>query len=158
MPEEFIASVVERISPLIPQIASHYGENLGGCAEPQFLMYGPGDHFFAHADVHDDYLLPSSLRRRRISVLIFLSGWCADDALCVDDEHYCGGLLNFHRSSEPRGIWSLASEPGLLVAFQAAVTHEVTPITAGQRFSIVTWLLGPEVPATRSPRGDPVCS
>lgn len=151
MPDEFTAAVMKRIAPLVPEIASHYGEELVGAQEPQFLVYGPGDHFPAHEDLYDDPIFDQTSRRRRVSVLIFLSQWCAAPADCEDDEHFCGGLFNFHRSSTPGDCWSLASEPGLLLAFRSAMTHEVTKITAGQRFSIATWLLGPRLPEPARP-------
>jgi predicted 2-oxoglutarate/Fe(II)-dependent dioxygenase YbiX len=33
----------------------------------------------------------------------------------------------------------LAPAPGTLVAFPSETTHEVTPITHGERLSIVSW-------------------
>jgi predicted 2-oxoglutarate/Fe(II)-dependent dioxygenase YbiX len=30
-------------------------------------------------------------------------------------------------------------EPGTLVAFRSETTHEVTPVTHGQRYTIVSW-------------------
>jgi hypothetical protein len=37
---------------------------------------------------------------------------------------------------------ALAPEPGLLVAFPSHVVHEVTPVTAGDRYTIVDWFTG----------------
>ena len=33
----------------------------------------------------------------------------------------------------------LRGEPGTLVAFRSETTHEVTPVTHGERYSIVSW-------------------
>ena len=36
---------------------------------------------------------------------------------------------------------SLTPEPGTLVCFRAETTHEVLPVTHGERFTIVSWYL-----------------
>jgi predicted 2-oxoglutarate/Fe(II)-dependent dioxygenase YbiX len=33
----------------------------------------------------------------------------------------------------------LAGEQSLLVGFKSDVKHEVTPVTSGERFTLVTW-------------------
>jgi SM-20-related protein len=35
----------------------------------------------------------------------------------------------------------LVGEGGLLVAFESGTTHSVTPITHGERYTVVTWLV-----------------
>jgi SM-20-related protein len=35
----------------------------------------------------------------------------------------------------------LVGEEGLLVAFKSNITHAVTPVTHGERFTVVTWLV-----------------
>ena len=54
---------------------------------------------------------------------------------------YCGGslvfsgrLFDFAREEIPQ-----SAEAGTLVAFRAETTHEVTPVTSGERLSIVSW-------------------
>jgi SM-20-related protein len=37
---------------------------------------------------------------------------------------------------------SLAAAPGTLVAFPSETTHEVLPITDGERLSVVSWYRG----------------
>jgi predicted 2-oxoglutarate/Fe(II)-dependent dioxygenase YbiX len=32
-------------------------------------------------------------------------------------------------------------ERGLLVAFDSGIAHSVTPVTHGERFTVVTWLV-----------------
>jgi SM-20-related protein len=53
---------------------------------------------------------------------------------------YCGGALVLHgpvSGSDP--AVSLAPAPGTLVAFPSETTHEVAPVTHGERLSIVSW-------------------
>jgi SM-20-related protein len=121
------AAVVGLLEQLQPQIESHFGRSLDRFEDPQFLRYGPGDYFVAHQDgntplVHDES------RFRKVSVVIFLS---APDA-------YSGGALVLH--AEPP--LTLTPAPGTLVAFPSETTHEVLPITDGERLSVVSWYRG----------------
>jgi SM-20-related protein len=124
--------VVGLLERLELRIESHFGRPLNGFEEPQFLRYGPGDHFVAHQDgntplVHDDS------RFRKVSVAIFLTA----------PETYSGGSLVLHSPfghAEPPQ--RLAATPGTLVAFPSETTHEVLPITHGERLSIVSWYRG----------------
>ena len=117
-------AIVGLLEGLKPRIEAHFNRALDGLEAPQFLRYGPGDYFVAHQDgntplVHDES------RFRKVSVVIFVS---APDA-------YSGGSLVLH--AEPPV--TLAPAPGTLVAFPSETTHEVLPITRGERLSIVSW-------------------
>jgi predicted 2-oxoglutarate/Fe(II)-dependent dioxygenase YbiX len=51
---------------------------------------------------------------------------------------HCGGSLVFTDLSS--GSKSrVVGEPGMLIAFRAETTHEITPVTHGERYSIVSW-------------------
>jgi predicted 2-oxoglutarate/Fe(II)-dependent dioxygenase YbiX len=124
--------VVGLLERLALRIESHFGRPLDGFEEPQFLRYGPGDYFVAHQDgftplVHDDS------RFRKVSAVIFLSA----------PETFSGGSLVLHpplgHDEPPR---SLAPAPGTLVAFPSETTHEVLPITDGERLTVVSWYRG----------------
>ena len=117
-------AIVGLLEGLKPRIEAHFNRALDGFEAPQFLRYGPGDYFVAHQDgntplVHDES------RFRKVSVVIFVS---APDA-------YSGGSLVLH--AEPPV--TLAPAPGTLVAFPSETTHEVLPVTRGERLSIVSW-------------------
>jgi SM-20-related protein len=113
----------------------HFGLALGECEEPQFLRYQTGDFFVAHQDgntplVHDDS------RFRKVSAVLFLSPQSEDPLPGT----YGGGSLVLHGPySGPPLELPLAPAPGTLVAFRAETTHEVTPVTHGERFTIVSW-------------------
>jgi SM-20-related protein len=113
------------------QVAQHFGVTLGPCEEPQFLRYREGDFFVAHQDGNTPLLRHTS-GERAISVVLFLTAPAS----------YGGGALVFH------GAWpdlgerrSPVPRPGTLVAFRSETTHEVTPVTRGERYTIASWYL-----------------
>jgi predicted 2-oxoglutarate/Fe(II)-dependent dioxygenase YbiX len=121
--------VLQRLNDAMPSIAAHFGESVDECEEPQFLRYEPGDFFVAHQDgntpiIHDD------TRFRRISLVIFLS----------EPSAYEGGSLVFHGRYPDYDYRQTASAAaGTLVAFRAETTHEVTPVSRGERLTIAAW-------------------
>jgi SM-20-related protein len=116
-----------------PAIEKHFGVNVSECEEPQFLRYGVGDFFVAHQDGNTG-LLQLHTERRRVSLVIFLS---RESELAQPDTH-CGGSLVFTDFRSGREF-KPGAEPGMLVAFRSETTHEVTPVTHGNRYSIVSW-------------------
>jgi SM-20-related protein len=116
-------------------VEAHFGVPLADCEPPQFLRYTTGDFFVAHQDgntplVHDD------TRFRRVSAVIFLS----PQAEAPAPGTYGGGALVFHgRYDEPPRRDPAPAEPGTLVAFRAETTHEVLPVTHGERYTVVAW-------------------
>jgi SM-20-related protein len=112
-------------------IEKHFDVTLNECEEPQFLRYRVGDFFVAHQDGNTGLMLLDS-ERRRISTVIFLSR----EAESPEPDAYCGGSLVF---SNLRNNFRMTAEPGTLVAFRSETTHEVTPVTHGERYSIASW-------------------
>jgi SM-20-related protein len=129
------AAVVTLLERHRPRMEDHFARPLDGCEEPQFLCYQPGDYFVPHQDgntplVHDES------RFRKVSVVILLSAQSERPT----HDRYCGGSLVLHGPySEPSDPMPLAPAPGTLVAFPSETTHEVTPITHGERLSVVSW-------------------
>lgn len=116
----------------------HFGLALGDCEEPQFLRYETGDFFVPHQDGNTPLIYDKS-RFRKISVVLFLSR-PSDEPL---PGTYGGGSLVLHGPySGPELRVSITALPGLLVAFRAETTHEVTPVTHGERFTVVSWFHG----------------
>jgi SM-20-related protein len=118
------------------EVGEHFGVSLSSCEEPQFLRYRVGDFFVAHQDGNTG-MLRLEQEARRVSVTIFLSR--QSDA--PEDGAYSGGSLVFSewRSGPGSGELRLAGEAGTLVAFRSETTHEVTPVTHGERHSIACW-------------------
>jgi SM-20-related protein len=134
-----ISAVKARLLAVKPRLESHFNVTLAGCEEPQCLAYKPGDFFRLHQDTADDPDASAYVRARQVSAVIFLSS--AAEAL--GPAAYCGGALTFYGLIDDP-CWSgygfpLVGEQGLLIAFRSDVLHEVTVLTGGERYSIVTW-------------------
>lgn len=121
------------------EVAEHFGITLSDCEDPQFLRYREGDFFVAHQDGNTEQLQYDHLRVRRVSVVVFLNPQTPEP----EPGAFGGGSLAFYDpyvDPERKELgFAPAVEPGLLVAFRAETTHEVRPVTHGQRFSIVCW-------------------
>jgi SM-20-related protein len=119
------------------ELERHFGRTLSTCEEPQFLRYLPGDFFVAHQDGNTP-LIHDRSRFRKVSAVIFLS----PHAQAPSPDSYGGGALVLHGPySGPALRVPLTPAPGTLVCFRAETTHEVLPVTQGERFTIVSWYL-----------------
>ncbi|HEY0038472.1 MAG TPA: 2OG-Fe(II) oxygenase [Longimicrobium sp.] len=139
-------AVRERVAGCVlrrkPEIEAHFGAALGELEVPQFLRYEEGDYFVAHQDGNTP-LIHDSSRFRRISVVLFLSTH-SDEA---EPETYGGGELVFHGPySGPTLRVPVTPPPGTLVAFRAETTHEVLPVTHGERYTVASWFRTPDAP------------
>lgn len=128
---ETVQLVTERLWSLKDSIEQHFDVALSECEEPQFLRYREGDFFVAHQDGNTGMLLLET-ERRLISTVIFLNR----AAELPELDGYKGGELVF---SDLRNRYHCRAEPGTLVAFRSETTHEVTPVTHGERYSIASW-------------------
>lgn len=134
------AMVQDRLMAIIPALERHFSVQLGGCETPQFLVYGPGDFFGAHADGAEEEEASDLIRGRALSAVVFLNDH--DDAGAAGS--FTGGALTFYGllTDDPRaagiGIPVRASA-GLLIVFPSNVLHAVTPVVRGDRCSIVSW-------------------
>jgi SM-20-related protein len=139
--DQVVAQTTERLLALKPRLETYFGIPLRGCQPPQFLIYGPGDHYRAHRDSSDDPMASLISRERRVSIVIFLNGESAEPRA----SYYGGGALTFYGLlDDPRtrsaGL-PLVGEPGLLIAFPSHLAHGVTPVTHGERFTVVSWFI-----------------
>lgn len=118
-------------------IEQHFSIALNDCEEPQFLRYDVGDFFVAHQDGNTGLLRIRSDEERKVSVVIFLNAQSEE----ADSGTYSGGSLKFsdYRAEPQYSEFELPVNPGMLVAFRSELTHEVTPVTRGKRYSIVSW-------------------
>ena len=120
------------------EIEEHFELSLTECEEPQFLRYETGDFFVPHQDGNTP-LIYDETRFRKVSVVIFLSEQFEHPM----PEGFCGGSLVLHgRVGQSEPPLTVAPAPGMLMAFPAETTHEVLPITHGERLSIVSWYRG----------------
>ena len=121
------------------QVAQHFAVKLSEYEDPQFLRYQVGDFFVAHQDGNTG-MLRLDTDRRLVSTVIFLSRE-AETSLEEGENLYRGGSLVFtnYRAAPERAKFQVRAEPGTLIAFRSETTHEVTPVTHGLRYSIVSW-------------------
>ena len=132
------AAVVAVLEGLQQRIEAHFGRPLDGFEEPQFLRYGRGDYFVAHQDGNTPLVYDES-RDRKVSVVLFLSAQSRHPTR----ETFCGGSLVLYGAfGEEEPPLTLVPTPGTLVAFASETTHEVLPITHGERLSVVSWYRG----------------
>jgi SM-20-related protein len=131
---ESVAQVLARLEDLQMSIEEHFSVKLSSLEQPQFLRYREGDFFVAHQDGNTGLVNLASDRLRRISVSLFLNAHSEVPAAGA----YGGGALVFSdwRSGRRFGF---PGETGTLVAFRSETTHEVTPVTHGERYSVVSW-------------------
>ena len=127
------AFVTRLLAARMSAAEAHFGRRLVEVEEPQFLLYTVGGHFVAHQDGNTG-LLRSERESRKVSAVVFLN----KQSESPEPGTYGGGTLVFH----PRGAGEplkLEGEAGTLVLFRAETTHEVTPVTLGERFTIAGW-------------------
>ncbi len=94
------ACVKRGLLALKPRQEEHFKIELTDCEEPQFLIYEEGDLFQPHQDGRNDPDAPEFIKKRRVSVVVFLNGAAEDPG----PDSYTGGSLTFY---------GLINEPGL---------------------------------------------
>ena len=129
---ETISEIHKRLLVQKSALETHFRLPLTDCERPQFLRYEKGDFFVRHQDGNTKQLDFDHLRIRRISIVVFLNDFANEPR----ENCYSGGLLNFY---DEQGMYGLPGETGLLVAFTAETLHEVSPVTSGERFTIISW-------------------
>ena len=137
--DEGAVELTDRIGALRADLAGHFEMHLNGHEGPTFLMYQPGGFYEPHVDRAAADETQISPRRRRVSVVIFLNAM----STAPGPGDYSGGALTFYGLVDDpawRSVgFALDPMPGLLVAFPSHIVHEVTPVTAGDRYTIVDW-------------------
>jgi SM-20-related protein len=129
--EETIKLVMARLWECKDAVEKHFAVTLSKCEEPQFLRYREGDFFVAHQDGNTG-LLNLDTEQRLISTVITLSR----ESEQPEADAHCGGSLVFSNWPDK---FHPPVEPGMLIAFRSETTHEVTPVTHGERYSIASW-------------------
>lgn len=124
--------IYDKLSWAIQQLnGQFYRFDLTGFTESfQYTVYH-GDnrgHYTWHKDSGADPT--GQAPNRKLSAVLQLS----------DAETYIGGELQIMDKSEPSVI---LKEKGLLAVFPSYSIHRVTPVTAGTRKTLVSWINGP---------------
>jgi predicted 2-oxoglutarate/Fe(II)-dependent dioxygenase YbiX len=118
------ASIAQFIDP-------YFGVEVSDREPSQILHYGTGGHYIPHVDAETLYKdedgrdFWEKTLERDLSIVYFLN------------DGYVGGELVF-----PELDLSVKPEPGTLICFPSDhnYIHGVKPVTAGRRYTIVTWL------------------
>jgi len=121
--DEAVDEVQRAIEATATQVAQFFRMSLSGEEGPGFLRYACGGFYGVHRDVAPGW---DDGFPRRISVVIFLT---TAGAGCE------GGSLRLYT---PETL-DIAPRAGMLVAFASHIPHEVLPVTAGVRDTIVDW-------------------
>jgi SM-20-related protein len=131
--------VHRQLDAVLPRLAAHYGVALSGYEAPQVVRYPTGGFYRPHKDSDDRSHGSADAYRRKVSCVVFLNG----SGRSARDTGFAGGALAFFRLAEPPTSENcktfLYPEPNLLVAFKSEVYHEVLPVMAGFRWTLVTW-------------------
>jgi SM-20-related protein len=116
-------ATVERLDGIRGRASAHFGEALSTLEAPQFLLYRPGDFFIKHMDRDRD-----GGNERKVSLIAFLNS------------EFTGGELTFLGGVEGRSLRvTVPPTAGLLLLFRSDWIHQVEPVTAGERYSLVSW-------------------
>jgi predicted 2-oxoglutarate/Fe(II)-dependent dioxygenase YbiX len=143
LPADMQGEFQSRLAAAMPSLTGHFARPLTISDDLAFLVYEPGDFFKPHRDraSRDAAAGGNETHRRRVSVVVFLNRQASPPG----DLEYAGGDLTLFRLIDDpawRDVgFPVAAEPGMLVAFDSTTLHEVTPVTAGRRMTVVEWLL-----------------
>jgi PKHD-type hydroxylase len=106
--------------------SQYYRFDLTGFGEAlQLTNYDQSEH--GMYEWHQDYNAQVS---RKLSLVLQLT----------DPSQYEGGNLQVLTSAQPKTV---RKQRGLVAAFPSYVLHQVTPVTSGNRQSLVAWVSGP---------------
>ena len=127
-----------RLESIQDQLEQHFKLTFTSIEKPRFFIYRLG-HFFG---LHNDDAFG-----RKVNITIFLNDQVnSNKEVLGDSTSYTGGSLTLYGLLDKpgwreRGI-PMTGKTGMLVAYSALLMHEVTPITQGERFAIVTHCRG----------------
>ncbi len=133
------ALIRAKLMDMRPALSSHFDLELNDCQALTYLVYKSGDFFQPHKDESQRPGAPEHVRQRRVSVIVFLS----DQDEVDRPGEYAGGSLGFYGLlKDPRcaniGL-PVKGRAGLLIAFRSDVLHQVSPVTRGERYTVVSW-------------------
>jgi PKHD-type hydroxylase len=129
-PNDYTAWIYQKLSTVVVDNNEKFFNFDLSMIEPiQFTYYNSAEEglYKCHTDAQF-WNLPHN---RKFSIVMQLS----------DPSEYEGGDLVLHTGYNPTVI---RKEKGLIVCFPSYTLHEVTPVTKGERYSLVAWVHGPK--------------
>jgi predicted 2-oxoglutarate/Fe(II)-dependent dioxygenase YbiX len=134
------SEISERLEGLRPGLENHFKISLRGRQGPYFLRYDEGGFHVPHRDSRPTS--PIEVRKREVSIIVFLNPSASDP---TSSDGYGGGELFLYGLFDDPKLknfgFSVEGTPGLLLAYRSQLTHGVSPVKFGQRFTIVAWFL-----------------
>jgi PKHD-type hydroxylase len=106
----------------------HYGMKLDSVEDFQYTRYSIGGHY----TFHNDIIPKKENSMRKLSVVM---------ALTSADTYQGGDFLLSPTGGTPQ---SIRLDKGDILAFPSYVPHTVTPVTVGNRVTVVCWASGPK--------------
>lgn len=128
-PNEYTSWIYQRLANMVYQNnEKFFNYDLTMIENLQFTYYSSEEDgcYKSHIDPLN-WKIPHN---RKLSVVVQLS----------DPSEYEGGELKLYTSHNPI---SIQKEKGLTICFPSYTLHEVTPVTKGERYSLVAWVHGP---------------
>ena len=114
---DFLNSVIRDL------VIFNYDYEITEAEDLQFAAYNVGDFYVLHKDVDEE-------NNRVLSVTVQLS----------KPSEYEGGDLVFDYDRHP-----MEKTRGTIIIFPSNLYHEVTPVTKGERYSLVQWFKGQKI-------------
>jgi predicted 2-oxoglutarate/Fe(II)-dependent dioxygenase YbiX len=115
-------------------IAAFFGCSLQGREGVGFLRYESGGFYGPHVDRADVPSWPDAALRE-ITVVMFLNS--SRDGDSAGD--FTGGRLRLYPDGANADTRDIVPRRGLMVAFPAAMAHEVTAVSGGRRDAVIDW-------------------
>jgi|SRR4051794_13711594 len=135
---ETYVHIGQSLANLRLKLADHFALELIRCESPAFAVYRPGDFVSPHTDVATSPNSPEHLRARKVAVVLFLNGESEEPS----PDSYGSGTLTFYGLIDEAPWQSMGfpvvGQAGLLIGFPARIVHSVTPVTHGERYTVVT--------------------
>ena len=98
----------------------------------QLTRYNEGEFYTWHRDGGSDHLFNSGDWVRKISMTV-----------CLNDDYEGGELQMCSYGRTEHTIEAPPQGKGTIIVFPSFMDHQVTPVTKGVRYSLVTWFTGP---------------
>jgi SM-20-related protein len=139
--EETRRFISEKLTGIKDDIDAYFGVEISHPQKPEFLYYRVGDFFTCHTDKGSNPKNPKEVKDRLVSAIVFLN----DEKDEPGPGAYTGGsfiiygILNDPRF-EKQGFKVTGTE-GTLIAFRSEMFHEVTAVTGGVRYTVVSWFV-----------------
>lgn len=105
----------------------HYKYKVNSLDKLRLLKYGVGGRYEWHTDLGSgDY------SNRKLTAIVQLS----------NEQDYEGGDLEFGLTQEDGSLIKGNRKQGTILVFPSFLSHRISPLTKGKRYSILTWLEG----------------